>query len=396
MDRDLARLQEEHPQLFSCQLSSLFTLLDGYDEELAHAQFQFDRKEISDRDFRSFVRKVNYSRTAAQKALDARSKDQGVFARTTRCGGHSSKSTSSAQPLSNSQLPSLLKQSSTNCGEVNIDFDEAEVGKSPNSFHSDPVDPTPEVDPIINPPEQPVPEPPRRPPMEQPQPQQQPLWKLLRKHLVPLTGKESIEMLETKLDMCATAIGNDILPADYIQSLTSVSTEPLLSFLKNEIDAVLPLYAAINPVTNRIKTAVLQRFDKPAHEYATQVLNPCFQQKKTPLQFLYRIRNAGRRATFPADAQPKMTQIRTLKHIPELAHVLFAVPAPTYEQIVNNSINILVIIGEKLESSSSIPTSTSTNSRRTAAGKPCEHCNKMGHEARNCWQRQKKMCQPVL
>lgn len=118
------------------------------------------------------------------------------------------------------------------------------------------------------------------------------------------------------------------------------------------------------------------------------MLNPMFLPRETPLQFLNRIRHAAARATFPADQQPKMTLIRALKHIPELSHVLFRQPPPTYEVIVNDCINILVMVGEKLEASSALPTSSASNIRRTFANdRVCDYCNKSGHEVRNCWQK---------
>lgn len=221
-----------------------------------------------------------------------------------------------------------------------------------------------------------------------------PMWKALPKHLIPETRRETIDMLENKLDLCSTATPEDDLTAnDYIKSLTSVSAEPLLSFLKNEIEAVLFLYATVNPITARVNTAIIQRFDKPTHEYASQVLNPTFLPKETMLQFLYRIQNPGKRATFPTDPQLNMMLLRTLKHIPELGHVPFQNPAPTYqqiidgsiwnnmEQIIDGSINILIVI----ETTAALPITISSNPRRTTTSKLCEYCQKPGHEARNCW-----------
>lgn len=245
MDRELTALQNEHPQLFTCQLQSLFNLLDGYDEEIAHAEVRFNLHEISERDYRTTICKINYSRRAAQKALDHRSEADAVFSRAGICDDRTSNQTPLVQPKHNSQLPSLLKQSSTNCDEVTVECNEFEAGKSPASFHSDLVESPPDIEPLSDPPTPQVPI--QRARMEQPQ--QQPLWKQLPKHWVPLTGKETVEMLETKLDMCAAVMIDRVQADAYVQVLTSVSTEPLLSFLKNKIDAVLPLYATINPPT---------------------------------------------------------------------------------------------------------------------------------------------------
>lgn len=377
---DHESIRKEHPHLFTCNLQSIFTLLDEYDQELKSINDRHDRGELSERALRSELRKVKYSREVALQVISIRSNDaSGVFGRKSACDDRTSKSDSTPVIRSvDPSLPNLLKQSSTFCGDIDLEPDVELRTESP-AFHSPTERRAPEPHPLPRSPRHNMADARPNPPM----------WKSLPKHLVPLTGKESMDTLETKLDLCADTVANDPVTVDqYIRSLTTVAVDPLLSFLKKDIVAVMPLYATINDIPVRVKTAILQRFDRPSHEYAFQVLNPSFQPRETPLQFLNRLRHAAARATFPTDQQPKMTLIRALKHIPELSHVLFRQPPPTYEVIVNDCINILVMVGEKLEASSTLPTSSAGNIRRTfATNNVCDYCGKSGHEVRNCWQK---------